>query len=299
MLVCRLRSTIEDLEKDFGKMNVVYGEDHVYLGMNLQIKDDCVKVTMKDYLEEAILLAFGEPINSSANTPGVGNLFIVDEESEDLPSDKAECFHHIVAKLLHVSKRACLDIEPTIAFLCRRVRKPTVQDWLKLKRLLQYINGTLDLPRIMSLRNFAEMSIYVDASHASHDDIRGQTGGCITMGTGVIHNRSSKRKINTKSSCESELVGASDYLPYAICFMYFQKSQGYEIKKKIFFQYNENTIKLLKNGKRSAGKQSKHISTRYFWMVDRIKKEELFVEYCPSGMMLGDFFHQISPRKPI
>jgi len=67
--------------------------------------------------------------------------------------------------------------------------------------------------------------------------------------------------------------------------MYFEKSQGYEIKKEIFFQYNESTTKLLKNGKRPAGKQSKHISTRYFWMVDRIKKEELFVEYCPSGMI--------------
>jgi len=99
-----------------------------------------------------------------------------------------------VAKLLHVSKRAHLDIEPTIAFLCRRVRKPTVQDWRKLKRLLQYINGTLDLPRIMCLRNFAEMSIYVDASHASHDDTRGQTGGCITMGTGVIHNQKFEAK---------------------------------------------------------------------------------------------------------
>jgi len=110
------------------------------------------------------------------------------------------------------------------------------------------------------------------------------------MGTGVIHSRSSKQKINTKSSCESALVGASDYLPYAIWFTYFLKSQGYEIKKKIFFQDNQSTIKLLKNGKKSAGKQSKHISARYFWMVDRIKRENLIVEYCPSRMMLGDFF---------
>ena len=112
-----------------------------------------------------------------------------------------------------------MNIEPTIAFLCRGVREPTVQDWRKIKHLLQYINGTFGFPRIflanlhllfydalpepsedgvypriLPLQSFAEMLIYVDASHASHDDARGQTGGCITMGTGVIHSRSSKQK---------------------------------------------------------------------------------------------------------
>ena len=60
------------------------------------------------------------------------------------------------------------------------------------------------------------MSIYIDASHASHEDARGQTGGCIVMGDGIIHSSSTKQKINTKSSTETELVGASEYVPYAL-----------------------------------------------------------------------------------
>ena len=122
-----VRATIAELEEDFGKMNVVYGKDHVYLGMNLKIKDGTVSITMKDYLEEA-LQAYGEPINSSATTPANRNLHVIDENAELLPNEKAERFHHIVAKLLHVAKRARLDIEPTIAFLYRRVQKPTSQD---------------------------------------------------------------------------------------------------------------------------------------------------------------------------
>ena len=284
-----VRATIDELEDEFGKMNVVYGEDHVYLGMNLNIHDGKVKVLMKEYLQEA-LQAYGEPINSSATTPANRHLHDVDEEAELLTEEKAERFHHIVAKLLHVAKRARLDIEPTVAFLCRRVQEPTIEDWRKLKRLLQYIYGSLDLPRILSVKNFTEMAIYIDASHASHEDARGQTGGCIQMGSGVLHSRSAKQKINTKSSCETELVGNSDYLPYAIWFMYFLNAQGYHVEKKILYQDNQSTIKLLKNGRKSAGKQSKHISARFFWMVDRIKREDLTVEFCPSGLMLGDFF---------
>jgi len=58
---------------------MVYDKDHVYfLGMDLQVKDGCVKFTMKEYLKDAVL-AFGESINYSANTPGVRDLFIVDD----------------------------------------------------------------------------------------------------------------------------------------------------------------------------------------------------------------------------
>ena len=75
------------------------------------------------------------------------------------------------------------------------------------------------------------MPIYVDASHASHEDARGQTGGCIVMGNGVIHSSSTKQKINTKNSTETELVGASEYIPYALWLIHFFRSQGYEVKK--------------------------------------------------------------------
>jgi len=46
----------------------------------------------------------------------------------------------------------------------------------------------------------------------------------------------------------------------------------------------------LKNGKKSAGKQSRHIRARYFWISDRLKQEGIDVEFCPTGLMLADFF---------
>jgi len=56
----------------------------------------------------------------------------------------ADKFHRIVAKLLYVTKRARVDILLAIAFLCTRVADPDVHDWKKLKRVLQYLRGTLD-----------------------------------------------------------------------------------------------------------------------------------------------------------
>jgi len=39
------------------------------------------------------------------------------------------------------------------------------------------------------------------------------TDGIITHGLGGIAQKSTKHKLNTKSSMEAELVGAGDYLP--------------------------------------------------------------------------------------
>ena len=110
------------------------------------------------------------------------------------------------------------------------------------------------------------------------------------MGFRVLHARSSKQGLNSKSSTETELIGGSYYLPYALWYISFFHEQGYEIKNKYLLQDNESTIKLLNNRKRSSGKQTRHIDIQYFWITDRLKLENVKVKYCPTGCMLGDFF---------
>jgi len=176
---------IKLLEKHFGEMNVERGSKHTYLGMNFEIKNKKVIMKMKDYLTEFID-SFREVLSSNARTPANPSLMTVNEDAEKLNEEKQALFHHIVAtKLLYICKRARLDLQVALGFLCTRVKEPTIQDWQKLKRVLMYIRGTIDMPRIMSLKDFSTMGIYVDAAHAVHHDMRGQTGGCIQMGTGL------------------------------------------------------------------------------------------------------------------
>eukprot|EP00978_Attheya_sp_CCMP212_P015107 scaffold38838_cov56-Attheya_sp.AAC.3 len=54
---------------------------------------------------------------------------------------------------------------------------------------------------------------WVDASYAVHPDAKSHTGGTpMLLGKGSVYSASLKLKLNTKSSTESELVGASDML---------------------------------------------------------------------------------------
>ncbi len=63
-------------------------------------------------------------------------------ESEALDTEKSEWYHTITAKLLHLTKRARLDILTVVSFLCTRVTKPTAEDMKKLLHLLGYLHGT-------------------------------------------------------------------------------------------------------------------------------------------------------------
>ena len=129
-----------------------------------------------------------------------------------ISSDKMDLFHHIVAKLLFVSKRARVDINLTVSFLCTRVSCSTNQDWEKLQRLLSYLMSSRDMPRVIGANGLEVLQTWVDALYTIHLDMKGHTGGVMSMGRGVIQGKASKQKLNTKSSTESEVVGASDYM---------------------------------------------------------------------------------------
>ena len=47
-----------------------------------------------------------------------------------------------------------------------------------------------------------------------YNEMRGNTGGCISCGVGIILGKASKQNMDTKSTTESEVVAVSEYVPY-------------------------------------------------------------------------------------
>lgn len=151
---------IEVIEKRFGKMTVKRGASHTFVGMDFTFREDGkVEILMKEYLQECLdsYAEVDKPISKKANTPGKSDLFYVDHDSREQDNRKAEMFHHIVAKLLYVSKSAFLDNDLVISFLCKRVAQPTEHDWHKLTRLLNCINGTMEMTRITGADDLSKM----------------------------------------------------------------------------------------------------------------------------------------------
>jgi hypothetical protein len=86
---------------------------------------------------------------------------------------------------------------------------------------MEYLRGDSDQPLILSGDNEGVLMWYVDASFAVHPYMLEHPGGCLTMGCEFPISVSTKQKLNTKCSTESELVGVDDMMPIIIWTRYF------------------------------------------------------------------------------
>ena len=115
------------LESIYGEMTVKCGIKHTYLSMDIELSDKGVeKICMSRYNDEAVE-KFPEDVSTPVFSPASDHFFKT-RKGELLSNEQAILFHFLVAKHLFVRKRACPDIQPTIAFLNTRVREPNKDD---------------------------------------------------------------------------------------------------------------------------------------------------------------------------
>ena len=148
-----------------------------------------------------------------------------------------------------------------MSFLTTRVDKSDKDDWKKLRRVLQFLKQTINDARIIGCERMDSLFTWIDAAYGVWNNMRSQTGGCMSLGLGMIHCKSCKQKLNTKSSTESEIVAMSDYLPYNIWFTNFMKSQGYVFSNNVVYQDNQSAIKMEVNGRHSCTGNSRSRKT--------------------------------------
>ena len=93
-------------------------------------------------------------------------------------------------------------------YLATRVNKITESDDDKLLYCLQYLNNTRHIGLLIRVNtvNGTKITCHADASFGIHADGKSQTARVFTLGNGCIVANTTKEKMTTRSSCESELV---------------------------------------------------------------------------------------------
>lgn len=174
------------IDKRFPGVTFKIGKEHTYLGTTIKILlEGNVSIDMTNYVWETIVASTSN-ISKFANSPSKGQKF------PNIGQKRKEIFHHCVTKPFYVAKRCRIDIQLAIRFLCSRVAKSMEQDWAKLKRVLQYLHGTLDQKIIIGTKDIRVMNLYVVASYALYVDIKSHTGGCIIFDRVAIMSKSIK-----------------------------------------------------------------------------------------------------------
>jgi hypothetical protein len=151
------------------------------------------------------------------------------------------------------------------------------------------LQSTVNLPLTLGATSGGVLHWYVDAAFVVHPNMRGHSGGALTLGLGFPISSSGKQKLNTCSSTESKLVGVANLMSLIIWSCNFLKAQGYAVADNILHQDNKSAILLEKNGKMSSGKRTKHIAICHFFVTDKIRAGEISPKWCPTGEMIVDF----------
>ena len=239
------------IEAKFPGLTIQRGKKLDFLGINLEFRHD--RKLLMDTIEylSGMVKEFEDDISKVLNrthaTPGSSWLFKVREDSPKLSQDKADLMLKHIMKVAWAMKKTRLDLEPTNSFLMTRAHEPNKDDWHKLMRLMSFIKSTLNDKRIIGADSLHKMLTMVDSAHAAHKDMRGHTGGLISFGTGVVDTKSTKQKMNTRSSTETEHAGTSEHITKNIYFEMLMEELGHKLKNYIA-KDNESEIKLLKNG---------------------------------------------------
>jgi len=242
---------IRKLDREYAThdpLTVTRGQLHEYLGqsMDFSYKEQCA-MTQYDFIKK-LWLELPEALKRPYKcTPAPENLFKISLNSPELSAQRKGQYHRITAKILWLSQRTRPDTQLATGFHCTRVKKPTKENWKKLRQLLGYIWKTRFLPLIIGMDDSGNVVIYVDGAHAVHSDGKGHSGLFVTMGTGAMINASKKLRVDTVSSTEPEVVSTGERFPKCTWFRYFRGAQGSALKEGILMQDNQSCILLQKN----------------------------------------------------
>jgi hypothetical protein len=279
-----IRWLYNELSKTFKKVKFTDADEFEFVSLEISQRGGQISVGMEKYVT-SLLEEWGGSGKDGA--PAGEGLFKRDPASKRLEPAARGNFHHRVARLLYLAKRVAPDILLAVNVLSSAVKDPSEDDLEKLDRVYRYLNAnkrrSLDFWRGAKV----EVSSYIDASFACHDDYKSRTG-CILMCCGsFVGAWTSKQGLNTKSSAEAELVGLTDDCTWAIWARNWVEAQGYAQGPVKIFQDNTSVAEILKRGP-VAQLRTRHLSIRYHFVADLIKRGEVSIIACGTENMLAD-----------
>ena len=254
------------------------------------LKKGQVSIDMSDYVKTMLNDCPATKFKKGkVKTPWNESMFKVKESSPPLEDHLKEQFHKTTYQGLFLSKRGCLDLMPGIAYYTTCVQNPNWDNWAKLRQLMSFLNQTKEDKLTLKADSLNKAVWHTDMAFAVHPDFCSHTGYMMSFGKGIIISGSKKQKMNMKNSTKAELIRADEAVGPILWILLFLKEQGYDLETSILYQDNKSTILLEKNGCSSAGKWSRHLNIRLFFITNQILKGHINVEYCPTEEMTADY----------
>ena len=265
-----------------------------YLGMVIdRSSNGDVTVNPSGYLT-SLLQKYGcHNFKKTPSTPAVVETFTaVDEDAEACDQKK---YISLIMSLIILARFTRPDVLFLVSFLATKCKNPCIRDWSKAMRILHYLAGTRDEGLVYSASVPFVPSISADASHHLYPEGHGQQGFFISNGSAPVGHRSTKIKMITRSSSESELCGAEEGATYAVWYRLLLQGMGVSFSGPIvLYQDNKSTIIMAVQG--GTFQRTKHLIGRQSYIRERIEAGDIVLKFKPTKDMEADILTKPLPR---
>ncbi|KAG5883341.1 hypothetical protein JTB14_033785 [Gonioctena quinquepunctata] len=239
--------------------------------------------------------------NSEAVTIPLDTGYYKNRNSNDDKFRNEDIYRSAIGALLYLSVNTRPDICVATSILGRNVSDPYTYDWSEVKRIMKYLNGTIDmeikLGKISSDIDDDNLYGYADADWAGDRSDRKSNSGYLFKFMGVMFDwRCKKQTCVALSSTEAEFISLSEASQQAIYLKGLLQDFQQDVTTTIMFEDNQSCLKLLDNGKMSD--RTKHIETKYNFVKNLKLTNKIMFQFCPSHSMLADFLTKpLGPEK--
>jgi len=247
-----------------------------------QSKDFSISLSQNGFIDKTLDKYL---INKTAkcSTPSGNDLFNISKDSPEL-SDKRPYLSCIMS-LMYLARLTRPDILMPVTFLASRSHIATEEDFKKLQRILEYLNGTKN--KGMHIKcNSLEPSADCDASYGIHSDGKSHTGFIIMLGLAVILVKSAKQKVTALSSTDAEIIALCDCVKTLVWITnLLQEITDYK-GTAIIKQDNKSAVWLTTEPTRY--RRSKHLLTKISYIRDHIINKTVKLLVKKSAEMMSD-----------
>jgi hypothetical protein len=261
------------------------GPLHHFLGVSVQRRGDSLFLSQRQYMLE-ILERAGMSNCKARSTP-------VDTHSK-LPADGASVSNPSQYRSLAGALQYLTFISPDIAYavqqVCLYMHDPREPHLSALKRILRYLQGTLDLGLHLHWTSLTDLTVYTDADWTGCPDTRKSTSGYAVFLRDNLISWSSKRQPTvSRSSAEAEYRAVANGVAEASWLRQLLLELRCPLRRATVI-YCDNVSAVYLSTNSVQHQRTKHIEIDLHFVRERVVLGEVRVLHVPTMSQYADIF---------
>lgn len=261
---------------DLGKMRY-------FLGIEVIQNSKGIHISQKKYAMEMLGRFKMIECNAVVN-PIVPGCRLTQDEGEPV---NETMFKQLVGCLMYITTTIPY-IQFVVSFISRFMAKPTETHMATAKRVMRYIQGTLDYGIWYKKGGKGKMEIYTDSDFAGDLTDRKSTSGNVILWHGAAVSWSSKKQsIVALSSTEAEYVAAATCACQVIWIReILEELREHQLESSVIKCDNTSAILLSRNPVFHG--KCKHIDVRFHFLRNLVGKGTVVLEYVETSEQVAD-----------